>query len=145
MDVLYKPQLTMNSLKIYFSLFVIVLSGCCAFPGMRLLTMEIYVDDKLVLSNQFDAPDNESAQKFWNRASRPAFSTQEDKLGVEASSEDPLRAELTGSIVVKIFHGANEMTTASLDRLILMREKQDTPFWYIAPGEVKRIQAIAQY
>ncbi len=116
---------------------VILFSGC-ANPGMRLLRMEVYQNERLMLRTMFDAPDREGPADFWRRAGAEPFASEDIGLRVKPDADDPLRANLTGSVQIKIVHVDKVMTSATLTNLVLQRTTPAGLQWYLPPEEVQR-------
>lgn len=116
---------------------VLMVSGC-AFPGSRLLRMEIYQDDRLVLLSTFGAPDYERPEDFWRRAGAEPFSVDETVLKVKADGEHALHAHLSGMVRIKILHDGRRMTDVQLKDLDLTRSAAGSSRWYMTAAEVQR-------
>lgn len=123
--------------------FVALLLTSCHSPGSRLLDMEVYQNDQLVLRTMFDAPDYEAPAEFWRRAGMKPFAAQEPFARVKADGDNPLRASLTGVVRIKIIHAKQVMTSASLTNLVLLRSAPGSQEWYLAPDECKRAKRAA--
>ena len=63
---------------IFGTALALILIANCAPAGMRLLRMEIYQSDQLVLRTNFDAPDREGPADFWQRAGFEPFASDEE-------------------------------------------------------------------
>jgi hypothetical protein len=111
--------------------------------GMRLLRMEIYHNDQLVLRTIFDAPDREGAPDFWRRAGAEPFASEEEVARVKSDEDNPLRASLAGPVRIRILHVDRLMSVASLTNLVLLRNTRDSLKWYLAPEEVQRTKRAA--
>ena len=113
--------------------------------GRRLLHMEVYQNDQLVLLTMFDAPDHERAEDFWRRAGLEPFASDPQAARVKADEDNPLRASLTGPVRIRIVHVNRLMTSVSLTNLILLRGSPESPKWYLAPEEIQRARRAASY
>ena len=122
------------SARIAAGVAVMVLAGC-ARPGMRLLTMEVYQSDQLVLRTTFDAPDREGPADFWRRTGAEPFASDDD---------DRLRAKLVGAVQIRIQHVDRLMTSASLTNLDLVRNTPDSLRWYLPKKEVQRARQASK-
>src|SRR5512139_1047448 len=71
------------------ALIAILLAGCHP-PGMRLLRLEVYQNDQLVLRTTFDAPDHEGPADFWRRTGTEPFAADEQVARVKADGDNPL-------------------------------------------------------
>lgn len=112
-------------------------------PGMKLLRLEVRQDDRVVLLNTFDAPDSSSLREIWRRAAAAPFSTERSTPQVVAREDQPLHAELSGSVQLTIRHARRVVTQAGLEGLRLSRDATHSTQWYIDPAEVGRVQAAA--
>lgn len=123
---------------------IIVMAGCNQ-PGRRLLTMEVYEDDQLVLRTKFDVPDSEGPSGFWRRAGEAPFASDEQVARVEADDDNPLRARLTGAVRVRILHVDRVLTSASVTDCELARNSPDSLGWYLPEKEVQRATQAAGF
>jgi hypothetical protein len=124
------------------ALSAILMAGCTQV-GMRLLRMEVYQDDQLVLRTTFDAPDREGPTDFWRRAGAEPFASDEEVARVKIDEDNPLRASLAGPVRIRIVHVDRLMTSASLTNLVLLRNTRESLRWYLAPEEVQRAKRAA--
>ncbi|MDA9859061.1 hypothetical protein N9D23_13150 [Rubripirellula sp.] len=108
-----------------FLFYCALLSGC-SVPGQRLLNMEIYHDDQLVLRTTFDAPDSEPPAELWKYASEEPFSMDDTLPEISAESPTALEATIEGSVQIKIVHGDQIMTSASFETVRLVRGDPDS-------------------
>ena len=116
----------------------------CVPPGARLLHMEVYRTNQLVLRTMFDAPDREGPMDFWRRAGKEPFASESHLVLVKADEENPLRATLTGQVQIKITHVDKVMTSATLTNLVLVRSTPESLKWHLAPAEVERVKQVAE-
>ena len=123
---------------------VIVTVGC-THPGRRLLAMEVYQDDQLVLRTKFDVPDSEGPSGFWRRAGEAPFAADEQVARVKANDDNPLQARLTGSVKIRILHVDRVLTSASVTDCELMRNSPDSLGWYLPEKEVQRAKQAAGF
>jgi hypothetical protein len=119
------------------------LIGGCAPVGMRLLHMEVYQNDQLVLRTIFDAPDREGLADIWRRAGAEPFASEDQVARVKADEDNPLRAMLAGPVRIKILHVDRLMTSATLTNLVLLRSAPGSLKWYLTPEEVQRAKHAA--
>jgi hypothetical protein len=119
-----------------------LIAGCRPL-GMRLLHMEVYQNDQLVLRTLFNAPDHEGPSDFWRRTGVEPFASEDKVARVKADEHNPLHATLTGSVRIKIMHLDRLMTSASLTNLLLLRSGTESLNWYLAPEEVQRAKRAA--
>lgn len=123
---------------------VMVMVGCNQ-PGRRLLTMEVYENDQLVLRTKFDVPDSEGPSGFWRRAGEAPFASDEQVARVEADDDNPLRARLTGAVRIRILHVDRVLSSASVTDCGLVRNSPDTLGWYLPEKEVQRATQAAGF
>ncbi len=102
----------------------VLLTGC-SFPGRRLLNMEVYQDNQLVLKTTFDVPDSEPPSEFWEYASEEPFSVDSTLPELPTGSTAALECTLTGLIEIKILHGDQLMTSAKFESVRLVRKSPD--------------------
>lgn len=119
-----------------------LLAGC-DFPGQRLLHLEVYQTDQLMLRTTFAAPDRERPADFWRRAGAEPFASDEQVARVKPDDGNPLRATLTGLVRIKILHLDRLMTSVSLTNVVLLRSTPASFRWYLAPEEVQRAKRVA--
>jgi hypothetical protein len=124
------------------ALAAMLIAGCVP-AGMRLLRMEVYQDDQLVLRTTFDAPDREGPADFWRRAGAEPFASDEKIARVKADEDNPLRASLIGPVRIRILHVDRIMTSASITNSVLLRKTRESLGWYLAPVEVQRAKRAA--
>ncbi len=125
------------------SAFIAAVIAGCSFPGMKLLRMEVYQGDELVLRTLFDAPDSEGPAYLWQRAGEEPFASEEEVAQVESDADDPLRATITGTVRVRILHVDNVQTSAALTGLTLVRDSSESSKWYLPESEVQRAKQAA--
>jgi hypothetical protein len=115
----------------------------CAFPGQRVLHLEIYQGEQLVLRTMFSAPDREGPRDFWRRAAAEPFAAEDPVARVQADEGHPLRATLTGPVRLEIRHVDRPLTGVSLTNLVLRRSTSASPKWHLAPEETERARRAA--
>jgi len=124
------------------SLCTTMIAGC-SFPGTRLLSMEVYQNDQLILRTTFDAPDSEGPADFWRRAGVEPFASDENVARVKHDEGNLLRATISGAMRIRILHGETVMTRASLNDLTLVRKTHESSRWYLSEEEVQRAKQAA--
>ncbi|MEM7234149.1 MAG: hypothetical protein AAF517_18370, partial [Planctomycetota bacterium] len=92
----------------------------------------------LVFSSKFDAPDSESYDELWARLSSEPRWSSEEVSPLTPTASDPLRAQLDGSIEVKLLHGGTVLRRASFEGLALMRKSAANEKWFLPESELKR-------
>lgn len=132
-----------KAIACWSSLPALLLLMGCAFPGQRVLHLEVYQGEQLVLRTMFSAPDREGAADFWRRAGLEPFAVEHEGERVRADEANPLRATISGAVRIRIVHGDRLMTSASLTNLVLQREAAEGRKWHLAPEEVARARRVA--
>lgn len=121
-----------------------VLTAGCDLPGQKVLHMEIYQSEQLVLRTMFGAPDREGTADFWRRAGMEPFAADAEVARVKADEDNPLRATFTGPVRINIMHVGRPITSASLTNLVLLRSTPGSLKWYLAPEEIQRAMQAAK-
>lgn len=111
--------------------------------GMRLLHMEVYQKDQLVLRTFFSVRFRASPADIWQRAGAEPFESEAQVARVKADEDNPLRATLTGPVRINITHREQLVTSTSLTNLVLLRSGPESLKWYLAPKEVERTTRAA--
>jgi len=119
-------------------------SDCiCGFPGMRVLEMEVYQNEKLVLKTMFDAPDCRKAPFFWERSGDVPFASSKEINMIKPDKKNLLQATLKGEIIIKIFHVKRLITEAKLEDLTLIRTNEESIKWHLSQEDVERAKKAA--
>ena len=121
-------------------LLLLILAGCLP-PGQKLLGLEVRRGGELVLSTVFDAPDTSSEAELWDSAGEVPFSTEVARL--RPSAGDPLVAELSGPVEVRILWSETVESGVTLEDLRLQRSAEGADDWRLLPEEVRRAKAAA--
>ncbi len=118
------------------------ITGC--LPGeMKLLPMEIYQNEQLVLRTPLDAPDREGPADFWRRAGKEPFASESEVARVVTDEDNLLCTTVTGRVQIKTVHADRLMTSAALTNVVLVRSAHDSLKWYLPPEEVQRASLAA--
>ena len=115
-----------------------LLASCGLPPGMKLLHMRVHHGGECVLETNFDVPDSSTVSEIWEAAGRKPFSTQTAAESLGSNRANPLEAELTGPVEIRISHPASDQISAKLTNLTLQRSSADSDDWHLPAREVKR-------
>jgi hypothetical protein len=128
-----------------FAILALVGAGCSSGmpPGMKLLRMEVYQEERLILRTTFDAPDHKEVADFWRRAGERPFASDREFDRVNFTENTPLRAVIQGHVRIRILHVKHVLTSATLENLKLVRETQEDSLWYLPEDEVERVKQAA--
>ncbi|MEE3180982.1 MAG: hypothetical protein VX288_03665 [Planctomycetota bacterium] len=131
-----------NKIQWQHTLVLLALSGllasCGLPPGMKLLHMRVHHGGECVLETNFDVPDSSTVSEIWEAAGRKPFSTQTAAESLGSNRANPLEAELTGPVEIRISHPASDQISAKLTNLTLQRSSADSDDWHLPAQEVKR-------
>jgi len=114
------------------------LASCGLPPGMKLLHLRVYHGGECVLETDFDVRDTSTVSEIWEAAGRKPFSTQTAAESLGSNRANPLEAELTGPVEIRISHPASDEISAKLTNLTLQRSSADSDDWHLPAQEVKR-------
>ena len=114
------------------------LASCGLPPGMKLLHLRVYHGGECVLETDFDVRDTSTVSEIWEAAGRKPFSTQAAAESLGSNRANPLEAELTGPVEIRISHPASDEISAKLTNLTLQRSSADSDDWHLPAQEVKR-------
>lgn len=123
-----------------FVLLVACLAGCLPL-GQKLLTLEVQRDGEVLLSTTFDVLDTSTEAEIWDSAGEVPFSTEVD--GLAPSGTDPLRAEIEGTLHVRILWTDTVESDVTLEGLRLVRSAHDSSDWRLPSAEIRRAKAAA--
>ena len=115
-----------------------LLASCGLPPGMKLLHLRVYHGGECVLETDFDVRDTSTVSEIWEAAGRKPFSTQTAAESLGSNRANPLEAELTGPVEIRISHPASDEISAKLTNLTLQRSSADSDDWHLPAQEVKR-------
>ena len=114
------------------------LASCGLPPGMKLLHLRVYHGGECVLETDFDVPDTSTVSEIWEAAGRKPFSTQTAAESLGSNRANPLEAELTGPVEIRISHPASDEISAKLTNLTLLRSSKDSDDWHLSGKGVSR-------
>ena len=122
--------------------------GCSlAMPGQKLLSLEVYQGDELVLQATFDVPDSYSESQIWDASGEEPWSMNRELPPLQPTQEDPSMVRLDGGVELRILHTKNLETSATLDGLTLTRtttrSSDPEPGWRLPPTEISRAKQAA--
>lgn len=121
-----------------------LLASCGLPPGMKLLHLRVYHGGECVLETDFDVRDTSTVSEIWEAAGRKPFSTQTAAESLGSNRANPLEAELTGPVEIRISHPASDEISAKLTNLTLQRSSRDSDDWHLPAQEVKRAKKGAK-
>lgn len=123
----------------------LIVCGCaialvaCGIPrGQKLLTLEIHHAQALVLETHFDADDRSTTSEIWDASGERPFSTQVAAPALQPTDADPLRAELSGPVEIRIVHVDNLEASVRLENLTLVRSSPTADDWRLPAAEIQR-------
>ena len=120
------------------------LASCGLPPGMKLLHLRVYHGGECVLETDFDVRDTSTVSEIWEAAGRKPFSTQTAAESLGSNRANPLEADLTGPVEIRISHPASDEISAKLTNLTLQRSSVDSDDWHLPAQEVKRAKKGAR-
>ena len=113
-----------------------LLPGC---SGQRYI--EVNIDrDEPALHAEYGVSDSLSPAAVWGTLEGQSLV---EASPIKAEREDPKKAVLKGRIHIAILHVRNEIATAKISELRLVRDSDTADQWKLAPGEVKRTAQAA--
>ena len=124
--------------------------GCgMLHPGMRLLSLEVYQGDQMLLETSFDVPDSYSKSQIWDASGEQPWYMNPDLPPLQPTKKDPLTVRLEGQIKLQIIHGDWLETEAHLEGLTLIRtptrDSNPQPGWRLPPAEIARAKQAAGF
>ncbi|MFT6110452.1 MAG: hypothetical protein ACJA2W_003378 [Planctomycetota bacterium] len=125
---------------LFVALVFICVAGCLPM-GQKLLLLEVLRGGEVILSTTFDAADTSTAAKIWDSAGEIPFSTEVDR--VEPSKSDPLKAEIEGTVQIRVLWTDKVESTVTLEGLLLVRSARDADDWRLTPAEIGRAKVAA--
>lgn len=122
--------------------------GCSLLmPGQKLLSLEVYQGDEMVLQTTFDVPDSYSESQIWDASGEEPWSMNGELLPLRPTAINPLEARLEGRVELRIIHGTSLQTSATLEGLTLTRcvtrDSDPAPGWRLPPAEIARAKQAA--
>jgi hypothetical protein len=102
--------------------------------------VQIERDGKVVLETGYGVSDALDAADMWQSLQGESFKSVST---VSPEADDPQQAILKGKIRIVIHHVNNEIASAKVDELRLVRAAGSSDRWQLAPGEVKRTARAA--
>jgi len=115
----------------------------CLPPGQKLLKLEVSQGGEIILATLFDADDSSTASEIWDASGERPFATEVAATSLGQSEASPLKAELTGSVEIKITHTTNLQTSATLTGLTLVRSAPASDDWRLPAAEITRAKKAA--
>ena len=118
-------------------LTVSLLPGCA---GQRDIKVDIERDGVVALHTEFGVSDSLNSSAIWNTLQGQSFTAINP---IKPEPEDPLKAVLRGKLRMVITHVDNELASAKIKELRIVRDSDSSDQWKLAPGEVKRTSLAA--
>ncbi len=112
-------------------------SGC---SGQRYIEVNIERDAAPALHAEYGVSDSLSPAATWGTLEGQSFAAPSP---ISPDREDPKKAVLKGRIRMVILHVKNEIASAKISELRLVRDSGSDDHWKLAPGEVKRTAQAA--
>lgn len=118
-------------LSMILALGVVLASGGQCFAA-RLVRMSVSIDGKVVMNASWGDSGNAGPDIVWDYLTNAKFQPT-NGFSVEPDRENPLRATLTGNVVLNVSYGGR----ADLSELKLVRTAENGP-WQIPQEEIDR-------
>ncbi len=115
---------------------------CSSAFGMRFLKASVELNGQVVLRSAYKdggRVDGATVWRYWG--TEPMFG--EVSHPFEASSEDPLRTTLVGSLHLKFEHVNRIIVEGRVNKLTLIRTHIDSNLWFLPRTEVERIAKLS--
>ena len=135
------PEANFHRMKLSWlilSTCILFLVTCCLPQGQKLLTLEVHKTEALVLETHFDAIDTSTKSEIWDASGERPFSTKVAAPVLHPTNTDPLRAELSGPVEIRIFHVDRLEASARLENLTLVRSTPTAKDWRLPAAEIQR-------
>jgi hypothetical protein len=118
-------------------LAVSLFSGC---SGQRLIDVHVERDGVVALQTSYGVSDGLNAAAMWQTLQAQPF---EAVTPIISEAEDPKKAVLKGKLRMVILHVNNEIASAKISELRLVRDSDSSDRWKLAAGEVERTSHVA--
>lgn len=114
------------------------LSGCGLPAGQKVLRLEVEQNDQLLLATTFDAPDSLDVEELWIEATEVPFSVElaAPQIGVDANQ--PLSAEVSGWVEIRILHVDRLESAVRLKGVQLQRPAAESNSWSLTSEAAAR-------
>ena len=124
-------------LALLLSFAVPLLSGCA---GQRYVDVQIERDGVPTLKAGYGVSDSLAPAAIWDTLQGQSFEAVGE---IKPEPTDPQKAVLKGKIRIAILHVNNEIATAKINELRLIRDAKSADRWKLATGEVQRTAQAA--
>ncbi len=128
----------MKSARLILCTCTVSLVACGLPPGQKLLTLEIHQAEAIVLETHFDAADTSTTSELWDASGERPVSTQLASPALQPTDADPLRAQLSGPVEIRLVHVDHLEARASLKNLTLVRSSPTADDWRLPATEIQR-------
>jgi hypothetical protein len=118
-------------------LTVSLLPGCA---GQRYIKVDIERDGAVALHTEYGVSDSLNSSAIWKTLQGQSFTAI---TPIKPEPEDPLKAVLKGKLRMVVTHVDNELASAKIKELRLVRDSDPSDQWKLAPGEVERTSLAA--
>jgi len=128
---------------------LILLTGTSCVPdlhiGQRLLTIQILLDDQIVLEGYRGVDDRTPIDEMWDVLESVEFHTPTEDPVSDITVEAGTKCSLEGNVVVRIKHVEQVLAQAELKKLtaLAFEAKNDRGFWMIGPADARRVKQSA--
>jgi hypothetical protein len=119
----------------------LLLSGNSAYAA-RLINVRFESGDRVLLETYYQDDGLPGLATIWRYLGRKPIMAEASEL-VAATAPDPLRAELTGGVIIRVMHAGRLIAQAKVDGLTLKRENTSNAHWFLPGDEVERTARIA--
>lgn len=127
----------MNRLMTFIGGLLLTATTTSPVEAARLLTATVELDGQIVLNTAYPDDSNPYQERVWRYLADPPGWTESSKI--QASHDDPLRAELKGEIVIRIVHVSRTIVEARATELTLVRPDPLSDYWHLPDSEVERV------
>jgi hypothetical protein len=121
-----------------FVLLTVSLFPGCA--GQRYIKVDIERDGAVALRTEYGVSDSLNSSSIWNTLQGQSFTAINP---IKPDPEDPLKAVLKGRLRIVVTHVDNELASAKIKELRLVRDSDASDQWKLSPGEVERTSLAA--
>ena len=126
-----------HAIALSFILTVSLLPVCA---DQRDIKVDVERDGAVALHTEYGVSDSLTPSAIWNTFQGQTFKAV---TSIKPEPEDPLKAVLKGKLRMVITHVNNELASAKIKELRLVRDSDSSDQWKLAPGEVERTSLAA--
>ena len=106
--------------------------------GQKLLRLTVVQGEELLLETIFDASDRIPRSEIWDEAAEKPFAADYVSPLLQPSEGDPLQVQIRGEVKVNITHVEEDLGTAVLTDVLLVRSSPTSDDWRLPPQEILR-------